>query len=466
MRSLRLRLFVLLIAATALVWTASAMWTYLSTRADVQRVLDRRLMEAAGMVASLVESSEGAIRASSPAMGRLPPAPHAAGYSRQLSCQIWTLDWRLVGRSGSAPAAPLAQGRPGFSERLIEGEQWRVYTMIEPRLGLRILVGDNLRVRRNLVGDVLTGLLLPAVVGLLALGLLIWSAVGQGLAPLRRVARELARRDPSDTRPLTVSRPDAELRPLVEAVNGLFVRLEHLRVSERHFVASAAHELQTPLAGLKAHAQIALSAPEEAIREKSLRSIQASVDRTSRLVQQLLDLSREEADAEPMRPRWIRLGRAVGAIADEFSELLRSQNVRLLVDHEAGLAEIHIDEAGLALVLRNLVKNAVEHSSPGSQVRITLERCGDWAEVAITDEGPGIPASELPHIRDRFVRGSRARGSGSGLGLSIVQLVLERSAATLELRNRSQGGLSAAMRLRSDVVRRAAQPVTESISFT
>jgi len=431
MKSIRLRLFVLLLSATVLVWSAAAAWIYVSTRADVQRVLDNRLVEAAGMVASLARGSAAAL-SSSPRIQPLPPTTH---YGRQLSCQIWTLDGRLVGRSGSAPNAPLSAGQNGFSERTINGQEWRVYTLVEPEVGLRILVGDNLQVRRNLIADVMTGLLLPALAGIAALAVLLWSAVGQGLAPLRRLARELARRDPSDTQPLSVEEPSRELYPLTSAINGLFERLERLRANERHFIASAAHELQTPLAGLRAHAQIALAADDPSIRDKSLRSIQASVDRTSRLVEQLLDLAREEAGSASVAPSWIPLAGAVHAIADELRVLLQRRNVPLHLDQSALTAEIHADESGLTLALRNLIRNAVEHAPEGSEVYVSL---GGGA-VLIRDQGPGILPDDLPRIRERFVRGSRAKGPGSGLGLSIVELVASRFDAELQLANLPSG---------------------------
>lgn len=196
MTSIRWRLFALLLSATVLVWSAAAAWIYVSTRSDVQRVLDNRLVEAAGMVASLARNSARALQAA-PDERTLPVETHVG---RQLSCQIWTLDGRLVGRSGSAPTVPLSAGDNGFSERIINGEEWRVYTLVEPEAGLRILVGDNLKVRRNLTADVMAGLLFPALAGILALAVLLWSAVGKGLSPLRRVAGELARRDPSTLR--------------------------------------------------------------------------------------------------------------------------------------------------------------------------------------------------------------------------------------------------------------------------
>lgn len=452
MKSLRTRLFVLLISATIAVWSAAAVWTYFSTRSDVQRVLDRRLVEAAGMVASLVQDSNGAISRPTPA-DITSSSGQNVGYSRQLSCQIWTLDWRLVGRSASAPTAPLAAEGPGFSERSIQGEHWRVYTLIERKHGLRILVGDNLNVRWNLVSDVLAGLLLPALVGLIALGALIWSAIGRALVPIHRVAGELSTRQAGETAPLRAAGADIELRPLVNAINELFARLEILRANERHFIASAAHELQTPLAGLKAHAQIALAAADPDTRERSLRSIQASVDRTSRLVQQLLDLSREEAEAESFAGQWARLGRSVEAVADEFAPLLERKDIELRLAPSVEATEILIDEAGLILCLRNLVDNAIRHAPDGSRIEIAIEDKGSHVDLLIADEGSGIPHAELENIKQRFVRGSRARGPGSGLGLSIVELVLERAGAELQVVNRAPSGLTAIMRFPAAAVR-------------
>lgn len=439
MKSLRLRLFVLLLSATVLVWSAAAGWIYVSTRNDVQRVLDNRLVEAAGMVASLARGSAEALR-SAPQPRPLPVPMHLG---RQLSCQIWTLDGRLVGRSGSAPVAPLSAGRNGFSERTINGEQWRVYTLVEPGAGLRVLVGDNLRVRRNLIADVMTGLLLPAIAGIMAIAALLWSVVGQGLSPLRRLARELSRRAPGETDPLRTEAPSRELLPLVGAINGLFERLERLRANERHFIASAAHELQTPLAGLKAHAQVALAADDPSVRDKSLRSIQASVDRTSRLVEQLLDLAREEVGAETIPQGWVPLAAVFNAIDDELRALLQRRDVRLALDPSAADAELLADEPGLTLALRNLIRNAVEHAPAGSSINVLVRGNGETAAVSIIDDGSGILPQDLPRIRERFVRGSRAKGPGSGLGLSIVELVAARFKAKLELKNRTSGGFEA-----------------------
>lgn len=439
MSSLRTRIFALVAAVTLLVWSSAAAWTYFNTRSDVQRVLDRRLVEAANMVGSLAGNLAPARGASQP----FSVAPGSDRYSRQLSCQIWSLDGRLLGRSSQAPSEPLTTASTGFSERTIDGERWRVYSLADPQRQIRVLVGDNLAVRQKLVGDLMTGLLLPSLLGILALALLIWAAVGRGLAPLRDIAARLRERDPASSRPLGVSAKDAELKPVVSSIDDLFARLERLRAGERHFIASAAHELQTPLAGLRAHAQIASLAPDAATREKSLQRIRTSVDRTSRLVHQLLELAREEAVTEPPESKWTKVGAAVGALCEDLSAQLERARVRVECRPEAERLQLFIDEGSLALALRNLLENAINHSPPGETVVVDAALSKSTAALSVLDNGPGIPADEIERVRDRFVRGSREKSEGSGLGLSIVDLILARAGAGLELENRPEGGLGA-----------------------
>lgn len=176
-------------------------------------------MESARMVSSLMQA--GSVR---PAI-QAPDTGAADVYDRQLSCQIWSLEGDLIGRSQSAPAERLSEGADGFSERTIRGERWRVYTVHDRDAGFRVMVGDNLAVREHLVGNVVTALIGPAVLGLLALGVLIWWSVGRGLAPIRQMTRSLAVRDAEDLTALDVS-PDArELRPFALALNDLMSRL-------------------------------------------------------------------------------------------------------------------------------------------------------------------------------------------------------------------------------------------------
>ena len=457
MSSLGLRIFLILVLMTIGVWSAGGLWINVHTRNEVERVLDRRLVEAARMVGSLVQS-QGTPKAGA----ALTPLTSGAGgvfeqgpqrYERQLSCQIWSFDGQLLGRSAGAPPQPLAGSGAGFSQREVGGQLWRVYTLHDPQSGVRVMVGDSLAVRQGLVQDVTTGLLLPAILGILALAALLWSGVGKGLRPLRRIAEALERRKPDDFTALEVTPVVRELAPVVDALNSLFGRLATVRDAERHLIASAAHELQTPLAGIRMHAQIALAADDPNVRVRAERQIIASVDRAARLVRQLLDLAGHEAQAEEPRSQWVPAIRVLEVIKAELQPTLEKADVAIEADEASCSSELFINEESLLLALRNIIENAVQHSPRGGTVRCGLEQGRNVTSLFVDDEGPGIPVGELERVRQRFVRGRHEQGVGSGLGLSIVDLALARSKARLALANRSSRGLRATIELATDRVR-------------
>jgi two-component system sensor histidine kinase QseC len=446
--SLRTRLFVALVAMTVLVWSIAAGWTYVRTQADVERVLDARLVEAARMVSSLAASGAVAKESARAAIS-------SESYNRQLSCQIWTLRGRLVARSGGAPSQRLSNAPAGFSETQIGGETWRVYTVPRPDVGLRVMVGDNLRVRRRLISQVITGVLLPAAAGVVALAVLLWIVVDRALAPLQAIAAALVRRPAADLSPIEADGAADELRPMLSALNSLFDRLAAARVREAHLTASAAHELKTPLAGLKAQAQIALTSADTEVRLGALKQILLAVDRASRLVAQLLEMARQDAEqtVKP-RPSWVSLRRAWSQVALDLAPAARARGVRL--EFEDGPAEIHVAPEFLQSALRNLLENAVQYAN--SRVVGRLERAGPGWRLIIEDDGPGILAEDLARVRERFYRGRRARGVGSGLGLSIVDLAIRHADLSLELSRGDLGGLAARILVPERRLRQLTEP--------
>lgn len=406
---------------TIVVWAAAAVWTNISVRADVERVLDGRLIEAARMVAAL-DTPAGP---RSPTLGTTP-------YSRQLSCQIWSLEGALIGQSAGAPDEPLAAGAPGFSDKEIAGEQWRVFTYVDKDRGIRVMVGDSLGVRQRLVNDLILGLLLPAVVGLTILALMLWFGVRGGLSPLNRVTRAIEQRTPQSLAPLgTTSVPD-ELAPLVEAMNDLLARLNSARQLERDFVANAAHELQTPLAGLKIQAEVARRASDNAMREKALDRISQSVDRASRLVTQLLMLARHEGREIGQVPQFIRLWDAASHIAMIHAHRSEAMKKPIIISRELSDVEIAVETEALQLALGNLVENSLLYAAEG-EILIGCSSASMF-ELTVTDAGPGIPSGDVDRLRRRFERGSDAKAQGSGLGLSIVEAAIGPSEGELLFR--------------------------------
>nr|CAD6595876.1 two-component sensor histidine kinase [Rhizobium sp. TCK] len=438
MNSIRIRLFAILIATTGAVWLFAAAWIYASTQAEVERVLDARLMEAARMVSSLITDHQiDPSAAANAATADAPPSPfkEAGGsYSRQLSCQIWSLQGSLVSRSESAPATSLASHTDGFEETEIDGERWRVYAVVNPTLGVRVLVGDSLEIRDRLIGDVIKGLLVPGVVILPILAGLIWLSVSRGLAPLTRIAEGLAGRSASELHPIDAGSVPREVRPVVRALNSLFGRVAEARDRERSFTAYAAHELKTPLAGLKTQAQIALRTEDSAIKREALSHISTSVDRTSRMVRQLIDLAAVDASQGFAKRELVDVAVLVGEIASELETQLAANEVHVameLADRAQHPAVLQTDRVLLRLVIRNLLENAIQHSPKRTEVRCRVIARPSEVVVEILDQGPGISVADEAQVTERFFRGSKAHGHGSGLGLSIVQMALDRLGGSL-----------------------------------
>lgn len=390
------------------------------------------------MVSSLIVSQEIAVDPMKSGTTDLPLRVHTA-YDRQLSCQIWSLQGTLIGRSDGAPDEKLSEHTDGFSETVIDGETWRVYAVTNEELGVRVLVGDSIWIRDRLVNDVIRGLLLPALLILPVLAILIWLSVRRGLEPLRKIAGDLETRHASDLSPIDDVETAKEIVPVLQSLNGLFARVEGLRERERNFTAFAAHELRTPLAGLKTQAQVALASGDGEIRNQALRQIVIGVDRTGRLVRQLLDMSAIEAFDQVEKRGVAQPGPVLRSLAEELADPVR--DVRIEVSPELDALTVEIEPELFTLAARNLMENAVNHSPDGGVVHCRLAEVAGG--IVIEDDGPGIPDEELPRITERFFRGRHKAAIGSGLGLAIVELALGRSGWRLQLRNREAGGLSA-----------------------
>jgi two-component system sensor histidine kinase QseC len=453
MTSIRIRLFAILLATTGAVWLFAVIWTYVNTQAEVERVLDARLTEAARMVSSLITDHHIDVAAAVDAANARQPSSEfervEGDYNRQLSCQIWSLQGTLVSRSESAPAISLADHREGFAETEINGERWRVFAVINPTLGVRVLVGDSLKIREKLVGDVIKGLLLPALVILPLLSVLIWLSVGRGLAPLNRIAASLSSRSATELHPLSEAPAPREIRPMIVALNSLFRRVEDVRARESDFTAYAAHELKTPLAGLRTQAQIAIRSEDPDTRRQALGQILHSVDRTSRMVRQLIDMARVDARDNAVAQDEVDVLRLIEELSTELSPVAVQRNVRITIRPDAGKETMCIatDRTLLRLALRNLLENALQHAPEGTQTVCAIRFSDDRLTIEIDDPGPGMSPTEQKRAVDRFYRGSQGAASGSGLGLSIVQMAVERLGGSLDFRNRTEGGLSVAVTL-------------------
>lgn len=437
MTSIQRRLFVVLMAATGAIWLSAAVWIQSSTRSELNRVLDNRLAEAARMVGSLVDEDGLQLNAAMDLAAPALPGEAAHSYARQLSCQVWGLDGTRLAGSSQAPKAPLSTSPQGFSEREVEGLIWRVYTHVDEARGIRVMVGDSLQIRERLLTDMVMGLMWPTLFILPLLAAAIWISLRRGLSPLRRIAEQLGRRGADDLAALEAETP-REVAPMVTALNGLFDRVQATRRREQEFTAYAAHELKTPLAGLKMQAEVARLAPDAATRDHALAQIRRAVDRSDRLVHQLLDMASVDQGAEEGHPR--SLGEIGAEVLELATPVARARGVVLRPRCDDRLArQAHPTPGLLIAALRNLVENAIHASPEGGTVELEIRAEGAGWLAEVRDEGPGIADADRARITERFYRGS-ATGEGSGLGLAIVEAAARRMGARLTLRRKGPRG--------------------------
>jgi two-component system sensor histidine kinase QseC len=267
-----------------------------------------------------------------------------------------------------------------------------------------------------------------------------WVIAGAGLRPLLALVTEVERRTPEDLQPLSGNSIPVEVRPLVEALNTLLARLRCAFESERHFTGNAAHELRTPLAALRVQAQVAERATSIGQRQRALAQIVAGVDRTARLVDQLLLLSRLDAQDDPPPGGRVNLLEVAQRAAGEMEPLARQRRVSLQIDGAVD-ALTPGDETCIAVLLRNLIDNAIRYSPFGGEVAVTVRNGGPLNTVIVTDAGPGIVDSQHEEMFERFRRGPEPAAPGSGLGLSIVRRICELHGGSVQLENRKEGGL-------------------------
>jgi two-component system sensor histidine kinase QseC len=434
--SLQGRLLAWVLGAVVAVWLSTAVLTWFDARHELDELLDGHLAQAAALL----------VAQQAPELDDDHPidAPVLHRYAPKVAFQVFH-EGALVQRSANAPSQPMVASRgrfkSGFATVQLEGRPWRVFAAHGAERDVQVYVGEQADSRTSIVWAVARSTLWPMALALPLLALAVWWAVSGGVAPLRRLGRALATRPADDTQPVRADDAPAEMRPMVDALNGLFARIGALLDGERRFTADAAHELRTPIAAIRVQAQVALAATDDAQRHHALEATLEGCDRASRLVDQLLTLSRLEAEQAPPMQR-VDLGTIVRPVVAELAPkaIARQQSLDLDTTAPCWVAG---NETLLAVLARNLVDNALRYSPPGARVRVRVAQAGDRVVLSVEDDGPGLSAQDLQRLGERFFR-----VTGSGLGWSIAQRIAAvHGAALTAQRSVSLGGLAVELAL-------------------
>jgi len=305
-----------------------------------------------------------------------------------------------------------------------------------------VYVGEQTESRASIVWAVARSALWPMALALPLLALAVWWAVRRGVQPLRRLGHTLAVRPAHALEPVRADGAPSEMQPLVDALNGLLQRIGALLDGERRFTADAAHELRTPVAAIRAQAQVALAETDAALQRHALRATLAGCDRATRVIEQLLTLSRLEAEGAPALQR-LDLCAIAREVVAELAARAAAKQQRLEVDATAAPCHVAGNATLLVVLLRNLVDNALRYSPPGAHVRVRVAGADGHVVLAVEDSGPGLAAADLRRLGERFFRVAGSGESGSGLGWSIARRIAGVHGGTLRAqRSTALGGLA------------------------
>jgi len=347
----------------------------------------------------------------------------------------------------------MAPGQHVFFDGTYAGEPIRV-AALRTANGFVIQVGETLHKRNRFVAEILVAELVPTLLIALVSIALAWFGVAHGLKPLEYLRTELLRRSPRDLRPLSEAGTPDEIAPLVRAFNGLLARLREANTMQQRFLANAAHQLRTPLAGLQMHLELLLRRELPGEVRAEIERMHTATVRSSRLANQLLALAKAESPTDHGKDlRVVDLKALADAAARDWAPLALARKIDLGFSLEH--APIRGDPLLLPELIDNLLDNALRYTPEGGAVTVNTGAEEQSSYLSVEDTGPGIPASERSRVRERFYRVAGTPGDGSGLGLAIAQEVVDRHAGILEIGSRDASGIGTRVRVsfpRSDSV--------------
>ena len=438
---LRRRLLVMLIAPLILLALLNAWFDYRSAD-NVAAQQDQRLLALVPLLADSV-IAEGAGRADPPILLMAPPVEEFLKANPELAAYaVADADGKVLRGEQWLAGLPPPTREPEFHSEENSGVIWRIVRQRQQTVlgDVVIVLADGSDPRQRWARTIVLKVLLPNLVLLAAAAFAVRWAVERALKPLLELREAVERRSPRDLSAIDERASPEEVRPLVNSLNRLFGLVNAQAESQRRFIADAAHQLRTPLAGLQAQVEAWAQAANAAspadgtvrLRTEQVNKLRGATRRTSQLANQLLALSRADArtmQAQPMQR--VDLKELCGAILETHLDAATAKRIDLGLDAQA--AQVMGHEWLLRELLGNLVDNAVKYTPQGGTVTIHCGQRDGHAFLEVEDDGPGIAPAERHHVLERFYRVKGTEGEGNGLGLAIADEIARVHHGHLEL---------------------------------
>ncbi|TDO96862.1 ATP-binding protein [Marinomonas balearica] len=448
-RSIKKRtvLFVMLIIGLSSI-SVGIIGTYLSAH-EVEELFDARLAQQARQLAQMtdVEHFDGQAKVIYPAI--LPEDSDdddesGLEYEGKLHYQLFA-DGKLVVVSGDHLLHPYDQDAYGFGMAETDNHHWYTFSLTINKDGkeVAVVVGERSDIRRETISQVAAQAFFSSLFTIPILAILVWGAVRLGLEPLNILVQKIRNLRPQKLELIQLTDVQEELAPIQVALNTLLQEINDAMEREKRWIADAAHELRTPLAVLKLHAQNATNANDEETRNEALIQLSIGVDRSSRIVEQLLASARIENERSlAKQDQQIDVLSATRSVIAGLYPMAWEKRVALeLVENLDEPLVYPILQSHLDILLQNLISNAIKFSHHGSAIKVGLSKVNQkYFQLSVIDEGEGVTSENKQRMLERFFRAGEQ--AGAGLGLSIVKSIVDMYDAEIRLEDTEPQGLS------------------------
>jgi two-component system sensor histidine kinase TctE len=433
-RTLRSQLLRWLLVPLTLVLAADVLASYFAARSVIQSIYDGDLAEIARELVLHVRED-----GPHPAFDLTPQAERTLLLD-EVDTQYYSVHdaaGRVIAGRADLPYPGNGGGGVRFADALYAGAPIRIAVLSStPRAGSEpvvVAVAETLRKREKLMRQLLLGVALPQVLLILLAGLLLWFGVARGLSPLERLRAAVRERSHLDLSELDARGVPGEVQPLVAAMNDFMRRLGGVLEFQARFVADTAHQLRTPVAGLKAHIEVALRENTLQQTRAALAHLYTAAERLAHLVAQLLSLARNEPhSARTDNFTLVDFNKLALETAAEWVGEAYKKKIDLGFEGAGGEVWVHGDAGRLKELINNLVDNAVRYTPQSGRVTVHVE-AGARPRLVVSDDGPRIPVEERSRVFERFHRLLGTQAEGSGLGLAIVRDIASLHEAKIDL---------------------------------
>jgi len=444
-----------MLAPLLLLWPLSIAITYLVAKTIANQPFDRALEDSLSVLTQQVREVDGKI------LTQLP------GSARDMlrADDVDTIYFQVIGPRGEyvdgdrdLPAPPAEEdkapmGAVSYRNDRMHGAEVRIaYSYVDLRksraerdaskeqhLAL-VQVGETLDKRAQLANDIIKGVILPQFIILPIALALVWFALSRGLMPLADLQQRIRARRPDDLSPIEPGQVPEEISPLVRSLNDMLERLSQSIEMQKRFIADAAHQMKTPLAGMRTQSELALRQTDRDEIHRSLEQLSKSSESATHLVNQLLTLARAENQTPASKPfKLLELSELARDIVHDWVQISFTRRIDLGFEASPEPVALLGNPVMLRELLNNLIDNALRYTPAQGSVTVRVHNGsnadgdGEYAILEVEDTGPGIPPSERHRVFERFYRILGSNVSGSGLGLSIVREIAQQHAAVVDI---------------------------------